>query len=172
MLRGMEALLNRVEALEHDHNKIKWSHIIAILFFISTIIYIAYNGMVDNPQAGPARLKSISVHDDAATRQYVYDDTGRLEAQIEFNLENEIIWKRLFEYDEIGNNILREDYNKDGVAVWRIESVFDDQGREIDRVETDLIQKQSEHWQFTYNEKGAKMRAFKNNITNSAPSTG
>lgn len=116
-------------------------------------------------------MNSPNAYDSIVTRQYIYDDEGRLEAQIEFNLANEIIWKRLFEYDENGNNILCEDYNKEGAAR-RIECTFDDQGREIDRVETDLIKEQSEHWQFTYDEKGAKVRAFKNNITNSTPSTG
>lgn len=172
MLHGMEAMLKRVEALESDHQKIKCSHIIAILLFIIIIVYIVYDGIVGNMLVEQALLKSPNAYDSIVTRQFVYDDEGRLEAQLEFNLANEVIWKRLFEYDENGNNILYEDYNKDGAAVRRIECTFDDHGREIDRVKTDLIKEQSEHWQFTYDEKGAKVRAFKNNITNSTPSTG
>ncbi|MDP8242663.1 MAG: hypothetical protein P9L94_01170 [Candidatus Hinthialibacter antarcticus] len=166
MLRGMEAMLRRVETLEKDHNKIKWSHAIAISLFIFIATYIVYDGMIGNYNV---HINASSVNESIVTRQYIYDDQGRIEAQLEFNLDNEVVWKRLYQYDENGNQTRCEDSNREGVAVSRVECTFDEQGREIERTEIDLLEKQSEQWRFTYNEKGAKIRAQKNI---NSPSTG
>lgn len=162
MLRGMETIVKRVETLEKDHGRSKWAYVVLIVFLACITAYNVFQDLRNHPlfDAPPQT---------ALTRQYVYDEQGRLEAQLEFNLNNELIWKRVFVYDENGNNTLCEDFNNQGVAVHRVESSFDESGNEIERTETDLLEKQTQQWTFTYNEKGAKIRALKNIVS---PSTG
>lgn len=166
MLRGMEAIVKRVESLEKHNLRSRWLSVTLFVFLVCVTIYNVF----DDLRIHPLFASSLSHKEAIAARKYVYDDQGRLEAHLKFNLKNELIWKRVFQYDENGNNIVRQDFNKDGVAIYHIESSFDDAGNEIERVETNLVKGQSEKWVFTYNEKGAKVRAQKNEIE--SPSTG